>query len=216
MAWPLRARTSVTLAYDLVHFTTKVDRWPEHQPLARFVSEATVVVFDNLHQTVTIASTDPGEVERARHDLEKGAPLHSLATPDPTAVAGDVDILMDDATYEAKAVRAKEYIAAGDAFQIQLGRTMVTSAGTTDPFDVYRALRVLSPSPYMYFVDFPEKDGIPSLQIAGASPETLVRVEDETVTVRPLAGTRRRGRTPAEDLRSAPSCSLIRKSSPST
>jgi anthranilate synthase component 1 len=52
----------------------------------------------------------------------------------------------------------------------------------------------------MYFVDFPEKDGIPSLQIAGASPETLVRVEDETVTVRPLAGTRRRGRTPAEDI----------------
>ena len=61
---------------------------------------------------------------------------------------------------------------------------MVTSAGSTDPFDVYRALRVLSPSPYMYFVDFPEKDGIPALQIAGASPETLVRVEDETATVR--------------------------------
>jgi anthranilate synthase component 1 len=187
------------LAYDLVHFTTKVDRWPEHQPLARLVSEATVVVFDNLRQTVTIASTDPGEVERARHDLERAASLRALPTPDPTAVAGDVDVLMDDATYEAKALRAKEYIAAGDAFQIQVGRTMVTSAGTTDPFDVYRALRILSPSPYMYFVDFPEKDGIPSLQIAGASPETLVRVEDETATVRPLAGTRRRGRTPAED-----------------
>src|SRR5256885_16378533 len=77
---------------------------------------------------------------------------------------------------------------------------MLTPAGTTDPFDVYRALRVLSPSPYMYFVDFPEKKGVPSLQIAGASPETLVRVEDETATVRPLAGTRRRGRTPAEDV----------------
>jgi anthranilate synthase component 1 len=187
------------LAYDLVHFTTKVERWPEHQPLARLMSEATVVVFDNLRQTVTIASTEQADVERARHDLDRGATLRALDTPDPNAVPGDVDILMDDATYEAKAVRAKEYIAAGDAFQIQLGRTMVTSAGTTDPFDVYRALRMLSPSPYMYFVDFPEKDGIPSLQIAGASPETLVRVEDETVTVRPLAGTRRRGRTPAED-----------------
>jgi len=187
------------LAYDLVHFATKVERWPEHQPLARLVSEATVVVFDNLKQTVTIAATDPSEVERAKHDLEKGASLHALATPDPTAVPGDVDVLMDDATYEAKALQAKEYIAAGDAFQIQLGRTMLTSAGSTDPFDVYRALRVLSPSPYMYFVDFPERDGVPSLQIAGASPETLVRVEDETATVRPLAGTRRRGRTPAED-----------------
>ncbi|HEX9296813.1 MAG TPA: anthranilate synthase component I family protein [Polyangiaceae bacterium] len=188
------------LAYDLVHFTTKVDRWPEHQPLARLVSEATVVVFDNLRQTVTIAATDQGEVERARHDLETGGDLRPLATPDPMAVPGDVDVLMDDATYQAKAERAKEYIRAGDAFQIQLGRTMVTSAGSTDPFDVYRALRVLSPSPYMFFVDLPARDGAPSLQIAGASPETLVRLEDETVTVRPLAGTRRRGRTPAEDV----------------
>jgi anthranilate synthase component 1 len=188
------------LAYDLVHFTTKVDRWPEHQPLARLVSDATVVVFDNLRQTVTIASADPGEVERARHDLEQSTDLRPLATPDPAAVPAEIDVLMDDATYEAKAERAKEYIRAGDAFQIQLGRTTVTSAAGTDPFDVYRALRVLSPSPYMYFVDFPERDGAPSLQIAGASPETLVRVEDEIVTVRPLAGTRRRGRTPAEDV----------------
>jgi len=182
------------LAYDLVHFTTKVDRWPHHQPLARFMAEMTVVVFDNLRQTVTIASADPGEVERARHDLEQDSGLHPLATPDPTAMPADVDVLMDDATYEANAVRAKEYIRAGDAFQIQLGRTMVTSAGSTDPFDAYRALRVLSPSPYMYYVDWPKQGNLPALQIAGASPETLVRVEDETVVVRPLAGTRRRGR----------------------
>jgi anthranilate synthase component 1 len=188
------------LAYDLVHFTTKVDRWPQHQPLARFMAETTVVVFDNLRQTVTIASADPGEVERARHDLEQSSELHALATPDPDAVPADVDVLMDDATYEANAVRAKEYIRAGDAFQIQLGRTMVTPAGSTDPFDVYRALRVLSPSPYMYYVDWPKQGHLPALQIAGASPETLVRVEDETVVVRPLAGTRRRGRTPAEDI----------------
>src|SRR5256885_7888315 len=104
--------------------------------------------------------------------------------PVPSAVPGDVAVLMDDADYGAKAVQAKEYIAAGDAFQIQLGRTMLTPAGTTDPFDVYRALRVLSPSPYMYFVDFPEKDGLPSLQIAGASPETLVRVEEDRKSTR--------------------------------
>ena len=188
------------LAYDLVHFTTKVERFAEHEPLARFVSDATVVVFDNLKQTLTIAAAEPGEIERARRDLETGADLSPLATPDPTAIATDVEVLIDDATYEEKARRAKEYIRAGDAFQLQLGRTMTTSAGNTDPFDVYRALRVLSPSPYMFFLDFPEQNGVPSLQIAGASPETLVRVEDETMTVRPLAGTRRRGRTPAEDM----------------
>ena len=187
------------LAYDLVHFSTKVERWTEHQPLARFVGEATVVVFDNLKQTVTIAATDRADVERARTDLAKGASLSPLAVPDPTAAPDDVETLTDDATYEASARRAKEYIGAGDAFQIQLGRTMLTKAGATDPFDVYRALRILSPSPYMYFVDFPARNGVPSLQIAGASPETLVRVEDETITVRPLAGTRRRGRTPRED-----------------
>ncbi|MET0594915.1 MAG: anthranilate synthase component I family protein [Polyangiaceae bacterium] len=188
------------LAYDLVHFTTKVERWPSHEPLARFVGEATVVVFDNLRQTVTIAASERADLEQARADLEKGASLFPLAVPDPTAFPTDFEALTDDATYEASARRAKEYIAAGDSFQIQLGRTMVTSAGTTDPFDVYRALRILSPSPYMYFVDFPAQGDMPSLQIAGASPETLVRVEDEMVTVRPLAGTRRRGRTPAEDI----------------
>ena len=167
------------LAYDLVHFTTKVDRWPVHQPLARFMSDATVVVFDNLRQTVTIASSDQSDIERAEHDLEHGAPLRSIATPDPLSFPTDIDVLMDDATYERKAEQAKEYIRAGDAFQLQLGRTMVANAGATDPFDVYRALRVLSPSPYMYFLDFPASDGVAALQIAGASPETLVRVENE-------------------------------------
>jgi len=188
------------LAYDLVHYTTKVERWPEQKPLARLVSDSTVVVFDNLRQTVTIASADPSEVERARQVLERGAELATLDNPDPGAQPSDVEVLMDDATYEAKVEIAKEYIRAGDSFQIQLGRTMVTKAGGTDPFDVYRALRVLSPSPYMYFVDFPARGDSPALQIAGASPETLVRVEGDVVTVRPLAGTRRRGRTPAEDV----------------
>jgi anthranilate synthase component 1 len=188
------------LAYDLVHFATKVDRYPEHEPLARLVTDATVIVFDNLRQTMTIASDDVGEVERARHDLELASTLRALPTPDPGAILAGVDFATDDATYEANAERAKEYIRAGDVFQLQLGRTMFTSAAGTDPFDVYRALRVLSPSPYMYFVDFPDQPGLPGMQIAGASPETLVRVEDEIVTLRPLAGTRRRGRTPADDV----------------
>jgi anthranilate synthase component I len=187
------------IGYDMVHFTTKVNRWPEHPPLARLLEDATVVVFDNLRQTVTIASIDKSEVERARHDLDKAADLPIVPVPDPGAVPSDVDVLVDDAAYEAKVVRAKEYIRAGDAFQIQIGRTMKTSAGDVDPFDAYRALRVLSPSPYMFYVELPARSGAPALAIAGASPETLVRLEDEIVTVRPLAGTRRRGRTPAED-----------------
>jgi anthranilate synthase component 1 len=91
------------------------------------------------------------------------------------------------------AVRAiKEYIAAGDAFQVVLSQRLDVELGVT-PFDVYRSLRSVNPSPYMYFL---ELDGV---SVVGASPEVLVRVEDGTVTVRPIAGTRPRGASEAED-----------------
>jgi anthranilate synthase component 1 len=91
------------------------------------------------------------------------------------------------------AVRAiKEYIAAGDAFQVVLSQRLEVPA-VARPFELYRALRSLNPSPYMYFL---ELDGV---AIVGSSPEVLVRVEDDTVVVRPIAGTRPRGGSEAED-----------------
>src|SRR5690606_3198608 len=93
----------------------------------------------------------------------------------------------------------REYIRAGDAFQIVPARTFSVPDQGTDPLEVYRALRVRSPAPYMYFLDLPEEQGAPRVAIAGASPETLVRVEAGKAFLRPIAGTRRRGRTPAED-----------------
>jgi len=112
----------------------------------------------------------------------------------------DVDVNMDDAAYAAIVRRGQEYIAAGDAFQIVLARTFSVPRGGRDPFDVYRAMRVLNPSPYMYFLDLPPGPGERTrTQIAGASPETLVRLEGGVVTVRPIAGTRPRGKTPEED-----------------
>jgi anthranilate synthase component 1 len=96
--------------------------------------------------------------------------------------------------------RGQEYIRAGDAFQVVLARTFSVPAGAADPFDVYRAMRVLNPSPYMYFLDLPPAPGEQTrTQIAGASPETMVRLEDRVMTVRPLAGTRPRGATEEED-----------------
>jgi anthranilate synthase component 1 len=112
-----------------------------------------------------------------------------------------VTVSVDDAAFCANVRRAQEYIAAGDAFQIVLARTFRVPRAGRDPFDVYRAMRVLNPSPYMYFLDLPPSPGERSrTQIAGASPETMVRLEDGTMTVRPLAGTRRRGATAEEDL----------------
>jgi anthranilate synthase component 1 len=88
--------------------------------------------------------------------------------------------------------RAKEYIAAGDIFQVVLSQRFETDF-TLPPFSLYRALRRTNPSPFLYFLDFDR------FSIIGSSPEILVRVRDGKVTVRPIAGTRRRGATPAED-----------------
>lgn len=96
--------------------------------------------------------------------------------------------------YEAAVARCKEYIAAGDAFQVVPSQRFTVRL-QTDPFEVYRALRSVNPSPYMYYLD------IGGRQVVGSSPEILVTVEDATVTVRPIAGTRPRGATPGEDAR---------------
>jgi anthranilate synthase component 1 len=93
-------------------------------------------------------------------------------------------------------VRAKEHIEAGDVFQVVLSRQRTAECGI-DPFRAYRALRMVNPSPYMYFV----RDG--DFAVAGASPEMLVRVEGRRVETRPIAGTRPRGLTPEEDERIA-------------
>ncbi len=95
--------------------------------------------------------------------------------------------------YEENVRKAKEYIAAGDVFQVQIGQRFEKPLHA-DPFDVYRALRSLNPSPYMFFLSL--RSGV---TLVGASPEILVTVMGDTVTLRPIAGTRPRGETPAED-----------------
>ncbi|MDB4935259.1 MAG: Anthranilate synthase, aminase component [Labilithrix sp.] len=195
------------LAWDVVHLIEKVppgDRatWDKHfLPLARFLGGATIVVFDALAQTVTIAAIDDEAIDRALDDLSRTPRLSRLAPPDRSRIPSDVSVNLDDEAYKQRVRRAQEYIAAGDAFQIVLARTFSVPRAGRDAFDVYRAMRLLNPSPYMYFLDLPPAPGeTHRTRIAGASPETMVRLEDGTMTVRPLAGTRRRGKTPEEDL----------------
>ncbi|MGH7295024.1 MAG: chorismate-binding protein, partial [Polyangiaceae bacterium] len=178
------------LGWDLVHATERVPGWGSRvtAPLARFFGGATIVVFDSLSHTVTIAAEDPADVERARGHLERMDPMAALALPNRTRVPGDVHVEVDDARFMAMARRAQEYIAAGDAFQVVLARQFTVPRAGRDPFDVYRAMRVINPSPYMYFLDLPPGPGEATrTQIAGASPETLVRLEGGIMTVRPLA-----------------------------
>src|SRR5262249_22950747 len=101
---------------------------------------------------------------------------------------------MTRAEFERAVERAKEHIFAGDAFQIVLSHEM-SAPIRCEPFDIYRALRRINPSPYMYFLRFG------SDAVVGASPEVLVRKEDDVLEVRPIAGTRPRGATRVEDLR---------------
>jgi anthranilate synthase component 1 len=190
------------LAWDLVHSIEKVPGWGARgtAPLGRFFGGSTIVVFDSLSHTVTIAADDMAEAERTRSLLDDPPPLAPLALPDRSKLPADVTVDLDDAAYGEKVRRAQEYIAAGDAFQIVVARTFRVPRGRRDPFDVYRALRVLNPSPYMYFLDLPPAPGERTrTQIAGASPETMVHLENGAMTLRPIAGTTRRGKTAEED-----------------
>jgi anthranilate synthase component 1 len=98
----------------------------------------------------------------------------------------------EPAAFEAAVEKCKEYIMAGDIFQVVLSQRLQTETKAR-PFDIYRALRVINPSPFLFYL----KMG--PLSLVGASPEIMVRVEGDRVTIRPLAGTRRRGRTEEED-----------------
>jgi anthranilate synthase component 1 len=190
------------LAWDLVHAIEKVPGWDGRAtaPLGRFFGESTIAVFDSLTHTITIAGPDEAAVSLAREHLESAGRLPGLSVPERTRLPDDVTVNVDDAAYGANVRRAQEYIAAGDAFQIVLARTFRVPRRGRDPLDVYRAMRVLNPSPYMYFLDLPPGPGEAGrTQIVGASPETMVRLEGGTMTVRPIAGTRRRGATPVED-----------------
>ena len=114
--------------------------------------------------------------------------------PAATKIDGDVVVRSN---FEKKdflnaVVKAKEYIAAGDIFQVVLAQRFEVDLPTA-PFEIYRALRIVNPSPYMYFLKMPD------VTIVGASPEMLVKIHDRSVEYRPLAGTRPRGANEAED-----------------
>ena len=199
------------LGYDIVR---SFERLPSTKPddlglpELCFAITDTVVVFDNLRGTVkVVASVDVGDAPdlgRAYDDACQRieAVLDKLARPAPPlrpldpalaaeAVAPNATVTRE--AFEAGVRRIQEYILAGDAFQVVYSQRFQVPRGDVDPFDVYRALRVINPSPYMYHLEFPEA------VVTGASPEVLVRLDGGEIEVRPIAGTRRRGRTAEED-----------------
>ncbi len=162
-----------------------------------------LAVIDNLSgRLYLIVYADPSEAEayaRAKRRLAELADklAYSVTAPPVRRVAAHaVEREFGKDAYIAAVLKAKEYIAAGDMMQVQIGQRL-RKRYTESPLSLYRALRSLNPSPYMYFYDMGE------FQIVGASPEILVRqehtAEGAKVTIRPLAGTRPRGATPELD-----------------
>ena len=119
-------------------------------------------------------------------------PLPENTAPVPAQPVGEIKSNMTKEEYFSVVARAKEYIAAGDVFQVVPSQRFRRDF-KLPPFSLYRALRRLNPSPFLYYLS------MPGFQIVGSSPEVLVRLRDGKVTIRPIAGTRPRGKTPAED-----------------
>ncbi|MCP5179456.1 MAG: anthranilate synthase component I [Pseudomonadales bacterium] len=162
-----------------------------------------VVVFDNVRGRMQLVSLvdadDPQALPTAREQLKERVRRLGDAPPAiPRATANrptdEQDFLsgFGEAPFRDAVERIREYIRAGDVMQVVLSQRMSIPFGA-DALDLYRALRSLNPSPYMYFMDLDD------FQIVSSSPEILARLEDGLITNRPLAGTRRRGHTPEED-----------------
>jgi anthranilate synthase component I len=195
------------LSYDAVRLFERIpDRHPpDGLPLASFSFYRSLVAFDHARQRIVlVADAEPGSraaFERALDVLDAfEADLRGPRSPAsaPAVRRGELDaggdFFADGAGYRQSVRAAQDYIAAGDIFQVVLSRRRTVEC-PCDPFTVYRALRMVNPSPYMYFL----KDG--ERAVAGASPEMLVRVEGRRAETRPIAGTRPRGASAEEDER---------------
>jgi len=196
------------MAYDLVR---SFERLPEQTPDTLGLPEAVFLITDRLviydhvrsrllvvaHAMDTPSGPSLQEANAAIDEmvarLRRPLPAHSTSVLPNSAPDETFASSFGKEAFERAVLKAKTYIAAGDIFQVVPSRR-VHRCTTAAPFDVYRALRRINPSPYMFYLELPE-----GVRLIGSSPEVLVRVEDGIVETRPLAGTRPRGSTAAQD-----------------
>jgi anthranilate synthase component 1 len=206
---PMAAGVFGYLGYDMVRLMEELppaNPDPIGIPDAVLVRPTIIVVFDAVKDSITIVTpVRPEKGVDAKTALTRAIErlsgvVDSLDRPLDKSLAeydeGPLDVPPKSNTsaaeYKAMVLKAKDYIAAGDAFQIVLAQRF-EAPFTLPPFSLYRALRRTNPSPYLYFLDFG------GFAVAGSSPEILVKVAGDKVTIRPIAGTRPRGATPHED-----------------
>jgi anthranilate synthase component 1 len=191
--------------YETIGLVEKLPRPPQSAlelPDMLFVRPTLILIFDRLSdQLFCVAPVWPSDKapERALGAAQDriDEALRRLAEPatvaaDPVLSEPQLEPVMSADDYARMVLRAKEFIAAGDIFQVVLAQRF-TCPFTLPPLALYRALRRVNPSPFLYFLD------LPGFALTGSSPEILVRVREGEVTIRPIAGTRPRGATPEED-----------------
>jgi anthranilate synthase component I len=206
---PMAAGLFGYLGYDMVRLMEELPQ-PGPDPIgiadAIMLRPTIVVVFDTVKDAITIVTpVRPAKAMSAKTALARAverinAVVESLDRPLDKEAAGAVNGPLTvtptsnttPAEYTEMVLKAKEYIAAGDIFQVVLAQRFAAPF-SLPPFALYRALRRVNPAPFLFFLDYGD------FAVAGSSPEILVRVRDDVVTVRPIAGTRPRGATPHED-----------------
>jgi anthranilate synthase component 1 len=186
------------LAYDTVRWTEAI---PDTRPRDGAVPDACllfpreVICFDHLEQVVHIVLFDVAGHERRLAEIRAALDrCDGQGPPAPPGPAGICDLRpqMSRGQFVGMVARAKEFIRAGDVFQVVLSQRFEFPL-RVPPLAIYKALRITNPSPYMYYLR------LGGVDIAGSSPEVLVRLTGRRAVTRPLAGTRRRGNTPQED-----------------
>jgi anthranilate synthase component 1 len=196
--------------YDVIRYSERLPNAPDDDrrlPDLEFALYDRMIVFDNVNKTVTVVvhalieDNDPAAAytsacRRIDELCEQLGSIPKSLRPLDVPPRGNPSIpFQSDTTqaeYEAAVGRCQEYIRAGDIFQVVISQRLQVET-KAQPLDIYRALRVVNPSPFMFLLNTPH------VTLVGSSPEIMVRVEDGETTIRPLAGTRRRGATEAED-----------------
>jgi anthranilate synthase component 1 len=199
------------IGYDVVKFFERVPDSPKPAldiPDIFLMLTDTILIFDNLRQTIKIVSNvhvDNKNIEKTYENagkrIDKIIKALRQKTKDETQMAKGKGQSSIEASFSSNftkegfmdaVVKAKEYIMSGDILQVVLSQRFEIQS-TIHPFNLYRALRVINPSPYMYYLDTGD------VQLVGSSPEILVRLEGDKITLRPIAGTRKRGDTEDAD-----------------
>lgn len=204
------------LSYDMVRYFERLPALAEDTlgiPEAAFMLTDTLVIFDHVrHRLLVISNADLNDNDLQRAYRRATARIDEIVArlrapmpeppPAPTEANanGEFTSTFTQAEYEAVVLKAKEYITAGDIFQVVPSQRLSRKT-SSHPFNIYRALRRTNPSPYMVFLRFPGGFNAPPLHIIAASPEMHVRYDpmSNLAELRPIAGTRPRGKTAAED-----------------